>query len=136
MKRYSMFAKVALLLAVVSLLGGLQPVAAAESSATTPGYEADPGLQRHHRMSELMNQMQAQVGVMSKRMADPKLTAKQRKAMAEDMKRMASMMHRMSGLADRPSMKEPEARKQLDAMANGMAAMQKRHEQYGPAATK
>lgn len=131
MKRHSRFTKVALLLLAGGLLGGLQPVLAAEQPATTPSYEADPRLQRHHRMGELMDQMQAQMGVMSKKMADPKLTAQERKAMAEDMKRMASMMRRMSGLIDRPTMKDAEFKKQMAAMRKEMADMQKRHDAVG-----
>ena len=52
--------------------------------------------------------------------------------MADDMKRMASMTRRMSGLVDRPSMKDAEARKQMDNMADQMGAMQKRHAAGGP----
>lgn len=128
MKRHSRFTKAALLLVAGGLLGGLHPVRAADQPAATPGYETDPRLQRHHRMGELMDQMQAQMGVMSKKMADPKLTAQARKTMGEDMKRMASMMRRMSGLVDRPSMQNAEAQKQMDGMARDMSAMQKRHE--------
>ena len=42
--------------------------------------------------------------------------------------RMSSMMRRMSGLIDRPSMRDAEARKQIDAMRSEMTAMQKQHQ--------
>ena len=110
--------------------------AAADAPATGPGYGSTPDIQRHHRMGELMDQMQTQMAAMSKKMADPGLTAEERKTMSEDMKRMAAMMRRMSGLVDRPSMKDAEARKQMDEMQKAMAAMQKRHQQAAPTAAK
>ena len=132
MKRQGYLAEAALLLAT-SLIAAAPPLHAADQPSTAPSYDASPQLQRHHRMAELMEQMQTQMGAMSKKMADPKLTTQERKAMSEDMKRMTSMMRRMSGLVDRPSMKDAEARKQIDDMAKQMSAMQKRHE---PAAAK
>ncbi len=134
MKRHSRFTRVALLLVAAGLFGGLNSVHAANAPATTPGYEAaDPRLQRYERMGKLMDEMQAQMAVMSKQMADPKLTEKERKAIGADMKRMSSVMRRMSGLTDRPSMKDAEAHKAFDAMGKDMSAMQKRRE---AAATK
>ena len=132
MKRRGYLAEAALLLAT-SLIAAAPPLQAADQPSTAPSYDASPQLQRHHRMAELMEQMQTQMGAMSKKMADPKLTTQERKAMSEDMKRMTSMMRRMSGLVDRPSMKDAEARKQMDDMAKQMSAMQKSHE---PAAAK
>lgn len=43
--------------------------------------------------------------------------------MAAKMKRMSEMMRRMSGWADRPTMKEPESRRQFDEMRRQMMAM-------------
>lgn len=129
MRNHSRFTKVGLLFAAGSFVAALNPVLAASGPAATAGYEAaDPRLQRYGRMGELMEQMQEEMGAMSKRVADPKLTAQERKTMGEDMKRMASMMRRMSGLVDRPSMKDAEARKQMDDMAKQMSAMQKHHQ--------
>ena len=133
MKCQPPIAKVTLSIIAAALLAGVSPVRAAAPTSTAAEYHADPRLQRHHRMGELMDQMQAQMGAMSKKMVDPKLTAQERKTMGEDMKRMSSMMRRMSGLVDRPSMKDAEARKQMDDMAKQMSTMQKRHV---PAAAK
>jgi cell pole-organizing protein PopZ len=107
---------------------------AAEKPAGTPGYEASPQLQRHHRMAELMERMQAQMEAMAKKMEAAELTSQERKSMSEDMTRMASIMRRMSGLTDRPSMRDEDARRQLDAMSKEMSSMQKRHALPGPSA--
>jgi hypothetical protein len=136
MKHESKSAITALLFSAAGFAAGLPPALAAEQPSAAAAYEADPRLQRHHRMAELMEQMQAQMGIMSKRMADPKLTEQERKSMSEDMKRMGSMMRRMSGLTDRASMRDADASKQMDEMQKQMEAMRKRHEQTAPAVRK
>ena len=56
--------------------------------------------------------------------------------MAKDMKRMSHMMSRMSGAADRPTMGEPEMRRQFDAMRAEMARMKQSPDAGKPARSK
>ena len=101
----------------------------ADAAASSPGFEVTPEMQRYREMGEFMEQMQGEMQKMSQRMAQPELGPQQRKTMASQMKRMSSMMRRMSGLIDRPSMRDAEARKEIDAMRSDMTAMQKQHQE-------
>lgn len=53
---------------------------------------------------------------MHEEMGKDEMTPEVRKQMATTMKRMSEMMRRISGWADRPTMKEPEMRRQMDEM--------------------
>ena len=95
---------------------------------TGPASEASPMFQRYHAMAGVMKQMTDEMARMQGDMANAdKMTPEGRTRMAADMKRMAKMMRRMSGLADRPSMSDPQAKKEFDDMRREMDAMSKSH---------
>lgn len=92
---------------------------------TGPASEASPMFQRHHAMAGIMKEMVQEMGRMQEEMERGDSTPAMRKQMAAKMKRMSDMMKRMSGWADRPTMKEPEAHRQYEAMRKQMDEMSK-----------
>ena len=103
---------------------------------TGPASEASPLFRRHHAMAGIMKEMMQEMGRMQEEMERGEPTPEMRKQMAAEMKRMSEMMRRMSGLADRPTMKEPEARRQFEQMQKQMDEMSKSHSMSNPGRTK
>lgn len=102
-----------------------QAPSAAPAPRTGPASEASPMFQRHHAMAGIMKDMVREMTRMQDEMArgDPGPEASRR--MAGKMARMSEMMRLMSGAADRPTMKEPEMRRQFDEMRRQMDEMSK-----------
>jgi hypothetical protein len=100
-----------------------QPATKAPQSG--PASEASPMFQRHHAMAGIMKDMIDEMSRMQAQMDKGDLIPETRKQMASKMTRMSDMMRRMSGLTDRPTMNEPEARKQYEEMRKQMDDMMK-----------
>jgi len=103
---------------------------------TGPASEASPMFQRHHAMAGIMQDMVQEMSRMQEEMGKGEMTPEMRKQMATKMKRMSEMMRRMSGWADRPTMKEPEMRRQLEEMRRQMDGMSKSHSMNNPGRSK
>ena len=104
-----------------------QALAGEAAPRTGPASEASPMFQRHHAMAGIMKDMVQEMSRMQEEMGKGELTPEVRKQMAAKMKRMSEMMRRMSGWADRPTMKEPEMRREFEEMRRQMDGMAKSH---------
>ena len=105
----------------------LLPIASPAQPQSAPAAQASPELRRHHDMGALMDDMAQQLTVMREQMAKGGMTAASEKEMSAKMKRLSELMSRMSGLMDRPTMKEPEAAKQLAQMRKQMDELKQGH---------
>lgn len=116
-------------LALLLVLGEVAfiPAYAAQTTPSGPAYEAGHDLRRYREMGEVMDKMQGQMKQMAAQMQEPASTPAMQKQMALQIKQMSSAMRRMSGLLDKPSMKDEEFRKQMDAMRTEMDRMHKEH---------
>lgn len=103
-----------------------QAPAGASPPRTGPASEASPIFQRHHAMAGIMKDMVQEMSRMHEEVGS-EMTPEDRKRMAVKMKQMSDMMRRMSGWADGPVMREPEMRRQFDAMRRQMDEMPKSH---------
>ena len=103
---------------------------------TGPASEASPMFQRHHAMAGIMKNMVQEMGRMQEELEKGEPVPEMRAQMATKMKRMSEMMRRMSGWADRPTMKEPEMRKQYEEMRRQMDEMSKSHSMSDPGRLK
>lgn len=110
-----------------------QASAAETTPRTGPASEASPTFQRHHAMAGIMKDMVREMSRMQEAMGRGDLTPQMRKLMATNMKGMAEMMRRMSGSIDRPTMKEPAMRRQLEEMRRQMDEMSRSHSMSAPA---
>ena len=90
---------------------------------TGPGYEATAEMQRYREMAGLMRDMSQQMNRMQEAMAKGDMSPGRRTRMQQQLKEMSEMMMRMAGLADRPSMNDPETKKQTDEMRRQMDAL-------------
>jgi len=108
-------------------------LAQAPAPPTALGSEASPMFQRHHAMAGIMKDMVQEMSRMQEEMGNGETTPEGRRAMATKMKRMSEMMRRMSGWADRPTMKEPEMRRQFEEMRRQMDGMSRSHSMVDPA---
>ena len=104
-------------------LSTAQPLS--EAPRTGPASEASPMFQRHHAMAGIMQDMVKEMSRMQEQMSAGPPSAEAQREIAAKMKRMSRMMQRMAGLADRPTMSEPEARKQYEKMRREMDEMKK-----------
>ena len=96
---------------------------------TGPASEASPMFQRYHAMAGLMKDMVQEMSRMQEEMGKGEMTPDARKQMATKMKRM-------SGLADRPTMKEPEMRREYEEMRRQMDEMSKSPSMSNPGRVK
>ena len=101
----------------------VQPATGAPPSQTGTTDVVRPEVRRHHEMQKVMQDMAQEMARMQEQMGKDDLTPEMRKQMSASLKRMSDMMRRMSGLVDRPSMKDAEAKKQLDELRKQMDAM-------------
>ena len=108
----------------------------AQAPPTGPASEASPMFQRHHAMAGIMKDMVQEMSRMQEEMGKGESTPEGRKAMAVKMRRMSEMMRRMSGWADRPTMKEPEMRRQFEEMRRQMDGMPTSHSMADPAKSR
>ena len=113
-----------------------QAPSAESAPRTGPASEASPMFQRHHAMAGIMKDMVEEMSRMQEEMGGAGMTPAMRGQMATNMKRMSEMMRRMSGWADRPTMKEPEARRQFEEMRRQMDEMSRPHSASDPARSK
>lgn len=90
---------------------------------TGPGYEVTAEMQRFREMAGLMRDMSQQMNRMQESMAKGAMSPERQKRMQQQLKEMSDMMTGMAGLADRPSMNDPETRKQTDEMRQRMGSM-------------
>lgn len=104
-----------------------QAPAVPSASRTGPASEASPMFQRHHAMAGIMKDMVQEMSRMQEDVGKGEMTRDERKRMSVKMKKMSDMMRRMSGWADAPIMREPEMRRQFDAMRRHMDEMPKSH---------
>jgi len=88
-----------------------------------PGYEVTAEMQRFREMAGLMRDMSQQMNRMQESMAKGAMSPERQKRMQQQLKEMSDMMTGMAGLADRPSMNDPETRKQTDEMRQRMGGM-------------
>jgi type IV secretory pathway VirB10-like protein len=117
--------RIALLSAVLAAAPFAYSQTSPPAPQTGPASEASPMFQRHHAMAGIMKDMVVAMSQMQEEMSRGEPSPEARKQMATKMKRMSQMMRRMSGLADRPTMKEPEMRRQFEQMQRQMDAMSK-----------
>jgi hypothetical protein len=87
---------------------------------TGPGYEISPELQRYREMAGLMRDMSQLMSKMQERMAKGEMSPEAQKRMQRQLQEMSDMMRRLAGLADRPTMGDPETRKQTEEMRRQM----------------
>ncbi|MGB5080365.1 MAG: hypothetical protein WBO23_06450 [Burkholderiales bacterium] len=83
---------------------------------TGPGYEVTAEMQRYREMAGVMRDMSRQMNKMQESMATGEMLPERRKRMQQQLKEMSDVMSRMAGLADRPSMNDPDTRKQTGEM--------------------
>jgi hypothetical protein len=91
--------------------------------ATGPGYEVTAEMQRYREMAGVMRDMSQQMNRMQESMAKGEMSPERRARMQQQLKAMSELMTRMAGLADRPSMNDPETRKQTGEMRQQMDNM-------------
>ena len=120
---------------VTSPVSSAQP-AGNPAPRTGPASEASPMFRRYQAMAAIMKDMVEMMSRMHEEMTQADASPEARKHMAKDMKRMSEMMSRMSGAADRPTMGEPEMRRQFDEMRAEMARMKQSHDAGKPAGSK
>ncbi len=88
--------------------------------------EAKPGAARGLQpLSGLMRDMAAQMRAMSQVMAEGRLSAAERKRVADRMKQMAALMERMSGLADEAALADAETQEKMFEMRREMDWMRR-----------
>jgi hypothetical protein len=92
-----------------------------------PGYEVTEEMRRYRGMAGVMRDMSQQMNRMQERMAQSDMSPEMRKRMKQQLKEMSDLMGRMAGLADRPSMSDPEMRKHTEEMRKQMDAMMRAH---------
>ena len=91
-----------------------------DAGTAGPGYEVTAEMQRYREMAGLMRDMSRQMNKMQEGMTKSEMSPARRKRMQQQLKEMSAMMGRMAGLADRPSMNDPETRKQTAEMRKQM----------------
>lgn len=121
---------------VSSPASSAQPPAGETAPRTGPASEASPMFQRHHAMAGIMKDMVREMSRMQEEMGKGELTPQMRNLMTTNMKRMSEMMRRMSGSIDRPTMKEPEMRRQFEEMRRQMDEMSRSHSMSDPAKSR
>jgi hypothetical protein len=90
---------------------------------TGPGYEVTAEMQRYREMASVMRDMSQQLDKMQGDMKKNEMSPDARNRMQQRLSEMSEMMRRMSGLADRPSMNDPENQKQIREMRKQMDTM-------------
>ena len=90
---------------------------------TGPGYEVTAEMQRFREMAGLMRDMSQQMNKDAGEHGERRNVAREPKRMQQQLMEMSDMMTGMAGLADRPSMNDPELKKQTDEMRQRMGSM-------------
>ena len=103
------------------------PGKTAAGRTTGPAYEVSPEVRRFREMAGLMRDMSQQMNRMQESMANGEMSPESRTRMQQQLKAMSELMRRMSGLADRPSMSDPETKKQTESMRRQMKEMMQAH---------
>lgn len=92
-------------------------------SMGSPGYEVTAEMQRYREMAGLMRDMSQQMDKIQQGMAQGEMSPQRQQRMRQQLSEMSEIMYRMSGLADRPSMNDPEIRRQTEQMRRQMDNM-------------
>ena len=87
---------------------------------TGPGYEVTAEMRHYREVAGLMRDMSRQMNKLQESMAKGAMSPERQKRMQRQLKEMSAIMAGMSGLTDRPSMNDPDVRKQTGEMRKQM----------------